>query len=552
MSLLKTQSLRLQDETLISLFNKKNRTGIAIFDSLNGQISLSNVIEIEACNFQNLLKSLSGYAIGTKFIVPQRSSKDFLTNLSLIKKDLQEEEDEATNNMMEISELEEPFFVLNKSEFDYDLTIEILLKADFTEVLEQQESLTMDLRRNDKEKTMYLKKVLDLDNFVMISALGGLLNFLFKTAKLKRSFSINKLKMKQPQKNVYISLKTYNSLSIIKEEIHPSQIKGKGQSKEGFSVFNLFDSMISTTHGKKLLRNWFLNPTSEIDTLEERFYAVDFLLSRLPLDSFEKVKVFLKKIYDMYPVLNKFQNNCAKKDHWRKLTSSIENFIKIKNLVQSIIEEKLISVEKSLPMVIVNLLQYDETELLELQSFLVTTLKFREGTERIEINGGINEALDNLRKFYDNLDDILTYYAKMELESLGDSTNQKLCLTYIPHFGYLVSIPKPNSKHDHSAEPLKNNNSGRLAQIEEETNSEDENDEAKVEKKEVVIAEDWIFQFETTDFYYFKSKITDELDEMYGDIKLQISDIELEILQKIEKKVSRIKIIENSKPAVDS
>jgi len=543
-----TQSLRkLQDKTLISLFNKKNRTGIAIFDGLSDQITLSSVIEIEASNFQNLLKFLSGFRHDTEFIVPQRCSKDFLMNLNEInafnKQDLGDPED--VENVKQSKSLEEPFFVLNKSDFDYNLTVDILMKADFTEALEQDNQSVIDFwqkqneqQQGDKEKTMYLKKILDMDNVEMMSALGGLLNFLFKLAKLKRSFNICRLKMKQPQKNVYVSLKTYHSLSIIKEEIHPSQIKGKGRSKEGFSVFNLYDSMISTTHGKKLLRNWFLNPTSEIDTLEERCYAVDFLLSRLSLDSFDKVRIYLKKIYDMVPVLNKFQNNCAKKDHWRKLSSSIENFLKIKNLVQTIVEEKLDDKDKSLPLVVRKILQFEESELVELQSLLVATLKFRDNTDRIEINSGVDEILDNLRKFYDNLDDILTYYAKIELENLGDSTNQKLCLTYIPHFGYLVSIPKTDSiieKDMSSIEKNWNNKSQRPAQIQEMSLEEDE--EKSSQKIEIIVAEDWIFQFETTDFYYFKSKITNELDEVYGDIKLQVSDIELELLQKIEKQI---------------
>ena len=48
---------------------------------------------------------------------------------------------------------------------------------------------------------------------------------------------------------------------------------------------------------------------------------------------------------------------------------------------------------------------------------------------------------------------------------------------------------------------------------------------------------DWLFQFETSDFYYFKSNITYQLDLMYGDISGQIVDIEQEILRSIEQAV---------------
>lgn len=54
---------------------------------------------------------------------------------------------------------------------------------------------------------------------------------------------------------------------------------------------------------------------------------------------------------------------------------------------------------------------------------------------------------------------------------------------------------------------------------------------------DVVVAEDWIFKFETNDFCYFKSTLTYQLDECYGDIGGQIVDIEQEILREVENQV---------------
>jgi len=47
-----------------------------------------------------------------------------------------------------------------------------------------------------------------------------------------------------------------NQLEIFREEIHPSQIKGKGKSKEGFSIFSSFLYTV-TFGGRKLLSEWF-------------------------------------------------------------------------------------------------------------------------------------------------------------------------------------------------------------------------------------------------------------------------------------------------------
>ena len=53
-----------------------------------------------------------------------------------------------------------------------------------------------------------------------------------------------------------------NQLEIFWEEVHPSQIKGKGKSKEGFSIFSSF-CFTTTPGGRKILHNWFSNPLKD-------------------------------------------------------------------------------------------------------------------------------------------------------------------------------------------------------------------------------------------------------------------------------------------------
>ena len=455
-SLSKSTSIDSEDKILISLFNQKNRTGIAIFDEMKDEISMSSVVEIEANDFQNLFKFLASYP-SSKYIVPQRCPKEFLENLKVINNfnKVNENEDQSENSrssnskedFLENSASLKLFYSMSKSDFEYQFVIDSLLNANYEGALEPENLMMEPETRinffDKKEKLMYLKGILDLDNVPMVCALGGLLGFLFQSSKLKRNFPIEKIKMKQPQKNVYINMKTYNSLSIIKEQIHPSQIKGKGRSKEGFSMLNLYDSMISTTHGRKLLRNWFLNPTYEIDILEERLYTVSFMLARLSSIHYEKIKKHLKKIYDLTLALKKFKNDTVTKDHWKKLEHTIESFFQIKAIFQNLIEENhLLNKDKLLPIIISKLLNFDDKEVIELQQIFVTILKFKDCSDRIEINNGVSEELDELKNLYENLDEVLTFYAKKELEKLPDVRNQKLSLTYMPHFGYLVSIPK--------------------------------------------------------------------------------------------------------------
>jgi len=64
------------------------------------------------------------------------------------------------------------------------------------------------------------------------------------------------------------------ALSIFVEDFHPSQIKGKGRSKEGFSVFAIFDRT-SNTGGRRTLREWFRSPLADAARISSRQDGVE-------------------------------------------------------------------------------------------------------------------------------------------------------------------------------------------------------------------------------------------------------------------------------------
>ena len=53
----------------------------------------------------------------------------------------------------------------------------------------------------------------------------------------------------------------------------------------------------------------------------------------------------------------------------------------------------------------------------------------------------------------------------------------------------------------------------------------------------LIIGENWKFQFETKEFYYFKSDLTAQLDEEYGDLGGSIIDIEKDFLRQLKEEV---------------
>ncbi|CAN0375403.1 unnamed protein product [Laminaria digitata] len=53
------------------------------------------------------------------------------------------------------------------------------------------------------------------------------------------------------------------------EEFHPNVLSGKGRSKEGFSIFGLFDRTRSAS-GRRCLKEWMLKPLHDIEAIRIR------------------------------------------------------------------------------------------------------------------------------------------------------------------------------------------------------------------------------------------------------------------------------------------
>jgi DNA mismatch repair ATPase MutS len=77
----------------------------------------------------------------------------------------------------------------------------------------------------------------------------------------------------------FINADTLHSLQILDDESHPNShnqgpTKSASGSKEGLSVYGLFRHLARTPQGRLLLRRYFLRPSLDLDTINERLDAV--------------------------------------------------------------------------------------------------------------------------------------------------------------------------------------------------------------------------------------------------------------------------------------
>lgn len=92
---------------------------------------------------------------------------------------------------------------------------------------------------------------------------------------------------------VLIEESAWQSLQIFSVDVHPSSFKQgvSSSTKEGLSVYGLLSQRCTTNLGKKRLRLMLLQPTRNLDILQERYDVIDFLMDQ---DQAE----FLKSIVD--------------------------------------------------------------------------------------------------------------------------------------------------------------------------------------------------------------------------------------------------------------
>lgn len=88
-------------------------------------------------------------------------------------------------------------------------------------------------------------------------------------------FRISTLEMFTLRETMFINADTLHSLQIMDAESHPHShnrgpTKASSGAKEGLSVYGLFHHLARTSQGRFLLRQYFLRPSLNLDTINER------------------------------------------------------------------------------------------------------------------------------------------------------------------------------------------------------------------------------------------------------------------------------------------
>ncbi|CCH61772.1 hypothetical protein TBLA_0F02310 [Henningerozyma blattae CBS 6284] len=320
----------------------------------------------------------------------------------------------------------------------------------------------------------------------------------------KSIYLIRNLKQLFVSDKIFLDYNTISSLRILPFGNKSDQGKNKKDKSE--NILDLLDHT-STEAAKKLLISWLKYPLSDIRKIRKRHSVLKTLLEKTNSNYFEDICSEIKNIINIQPILNQIFSGNISFIKWKKLKKFLVSSIKLYKLIECLY------LDNATDSLFANILQYSQIEVLEIiLDEIQRTIDFEnsQNSNHLVINEDINAQLDEFRNIYNQLENILGSLAEEVqmklLEELEESHSFSNTLNdhyvnaiYIPQLGYLLTV-------DNSLEELLTKSS---------------------------FQKEWKEIFRTSTNIYYKNEFTETLDNEYGDVYGNLSDLEIEVLQKL-------------------
>ncbi|KAH1832602.1 hypothetical protein KXX35_007977 [Aspergillus fumigatus] len=370
-------------------------------------------------------------------------------------------------------------------------------------------------------RLLHMASSIDMENTVTIGCAGAVLAYLQRrrttdsitTLGFTGAYQVRSVEMFSLKGTMFINRSTLLSLHITESESHPSMLnQGPGRkspaSKEGLSVYGLFQRFAHTPQGRNRLRQIFLRPSVEINVICERHDFISVYLRPDNYDALNKIVKGLKHIKNLRPVMINLRKGIStgsakitgfKTTVWATLLAVAFYGIDIHDALKETFGADNLNLRTQALRV------FEASQLYRVGRMIQETVDIdrSEDQGRTVVKPGLDRELDRMKDTYDGLNDLLKEVATEIATTIPESLDIDVNVIYFPQLGFNIAVPL--------------NDMGEAAYS--------------------GTADDWELIFVTENRAYFKDFRMREMDQSLGDIYGLICEKEIEIIYDLAQKV---------------
>jgi len=329
-------------------------------------------------------------------------------------------------------------------------------------------------------------------------------------------FRVATIEMFSLSGSMFINSDTLLSLQIMTTESHPNAQQqgptgsGSRGSKEGLSVFGLFQHHARTPQGRSLLRQYFLRPSMNIAIINERLDTISVLLRPDNTEALGRLNESLAKIKNirMYTTnLRKGISNGMSRNAkmpttiWPNLRQFTFHSLRITDTLSELQGARRLAIVSKIGQT------FNKKLLAEVGTLINNVVDFEASQEqrRTIVLAGVDEELDRAKRTYEGIEDLLSHVAEHVANQVPADLDSKVNVIFFPQIGFLISI--------------------RLSEHTGTGVFEGPDDDP------------WEKMFATETNAYYKNNDMTHMDQEYGDVYARICDKEIEIVQQLGERV---------------
>lgn len=299
---------------------------------------------------------------------------------------------------------------------------------------------------------------------------------------------------------MFVNADTLASLQIIQSESHPnSHMQGPNKStsgaKESLSIYGLFCHLARTPQGKQKLRQFFLRPSTDLNVIKQRLTTIGVLLRPENEASLEKISRGLRMIKDLRSVIIHLQKGNAdipggrpsamRKGPWANIQNFSFHILMILDALWEIAGGKELAIATRF------FSDIKAASIKAIGEMISTTIDFQSSQEahRAVVAHGIDADLDNMKRMYDGIGDLLSQVNNQIISELPEWASQYVsnCI-FFPQLGFLTVVPldPETGKGMYEGEGIEN--------------------------------DIWLKMFVSENMAYYKNRRMKEMDARFGDL----------------------------------